>query len=197
MLFDNGYPDGHAFEQIMFGVLHFSSSIHLPYYLDFDGSMQQVIKMAWRNHDLFLKGKLPTGKFSYNPLEPKGEIKELFEQVKRHLPRWIDGRVASPLNFYVSIGKYSLDRYHKVDGFFWWEGVYFTIDVTTRQKDLNHPKRADYLFMPDDLEDYNLHILGFQIADELESRRRRVVQRYKKRREFEEERKLWIDATAS
>ena len=191
-MFENGYPDGHSFEQIMFGVLHFSSSIHLPYYLDFDRSMQQVVKMAWRNHALALSKKLRPGKFSYNPLEPKGEIRRLFDQVQRHLPKKVDDRDPGPLSFYVSVGKYSLDRYHKVDGFFWWEGVYFTIDVTTRKKDLTDPKAADYVFMPDDLDEYNILILGFQIAEALKQRRRWLVQSDKKRREQIELVEYWV-----
>ena len=191
-MFENGYPDGHGFEKLMFGVLHFSSSIHLPYYLDFDRSMQQVVKMAWRNYALALGKKLRPGKFSYNPLEPKGEIRKLFDQVLRHLPKKVDGRDPSPLNFYVSVGKYSLDRFHKVDGFFWWEGVYFTIDVTTRQKDLSDPKTADYVFMPEDLDEYYILILGFQIAEVLEQRRRRLVQYERKRTEYTELVESWI-----
>lgn len=156
---------GRAFEMEIFGVTEGSfgdlGAFIRHKYMDFDSSIQQIIEYNWAMY----ADALESGEgLVYNPLNPHvGKSHLLWESVKNGLGSKVGVRGNLPLNLYIAIGRNALDYHHGVDAFFWWQGVYATIDVSVRIKDSRELK-ADFLFLPKDLERSRLLNFGKNVA---------------------------------
>lgn len=158
-------PPGRAFEKKIFGVTEgFGADLGLftrPDYFDFKSSLEQVIEANWA---MFAESWERGENIFHNPTKPgMGRTHSLWEAVKNWLPSRLDGQSNLPLNLYVALGRNSLDHHHGVDAFFWWQGVYATIDASTRRK--KELLKADFLFTPKDLQHDRLLAFGKKVAE--------------------------------
>ena len=168
---------GESFENKIFGEEDSSPNLgpySAPDYLDFPRSLQQIIERNWSR----LEYSITKGEgYFHNPIRPTmGKTHDLWSAVKNYLPnRGV--RPPLPLNLYVSRGRNSLDYWHGVDLFFWWNGEYVTVDLATKNKPReNHTKerrrvlKSDFIFIPEDLEHNRLLFFGKQVANLLVER---------------------------
>jgi hypothetical protein len=171
-------PYGREFELELLGITGEWSLNEKPDYLNFDSAMQKVAGTP-------LKKPNHNGGW-YTPTEPNwGKLYPLWLEVHRHLPRRCEGARSGPLSLYISVGT-SLDYHHGVDSFFWWMGVYVSIDASLvpkekRGRGKEHLK-ADVLLTPDSLTPEGLVFLGEQVANLLKKKRcllRKTNQRYR------------------
>ena len=154
---------GRDFETKVFGVDKFGPNLGLkssPDYLNFDDSLKQIIDSNWAMYAHSLEKGEP---YCHNPIRPRmGLTHQIWAAVKNWLPKRVEGEVL-PLNLYISVGRNSLDFYHGVDAFFWWNWARVTVDVSYRPKGLVGLK-ADLGFSSEDLQDPKLLQFGRKVA---------------------------------
>jgi len=162
-------PSGRKFERELFGGAGDMEDI--PPYLDFTSAMNKVREsFLWRpNRE---SGTYET----YDPFNPKwGHLHELWTEVYKRLPKRSSGVRSGPLSLHVAINT-PLDYWHGVDAFFWWMGVYLTIDASQvskgKEKKGKRHLKADLLVTPADLNPTRLASLGEYIANFLKEKRR-------------------------
>ena len=176
-------PAGRVFELELFGVTDESTEPFVrPPYMDFESSMAEVIErnlaeFSWSSDE------------AYNPMRPnKGNSSLLWTSVKKHLPRRISGFRTVPLSLYISVGRNALDFWHGVDAFFWWQGVYVSIDasrILKRKIGLWKERlKADFLITPEDVSPERLSYLGGQMATVLKGRRLQLRHNQAKRKKL-------------
>ena len=156
---------GRDFEYEIFGIAgEEGNKVTPPSYLDFTESVQAVAGKGLTR--IGSDGQEET----YNPSDPTwGKTRLIWKSVRRALPRRVYGSVSPPPFLYISVGQTSLDFWHGVDAFFWWQGVLVSIDVSLiLQKEI----KADLLVTPEDLTPEGLSRLGRKIAELLKERRR-------------------------
>jgi len=156
---------GSWWENQVFGVSSNKESPELPSYLNFYESMQEVM---WTP----LERTGPDGRLErYDPTDPNwGKSGQLWFEVKRNLPLRVGGVPRGPLFLHIACRapRTSLDFYHGIDAFFFWEGVYATIDVSLLEKE---ELKADILITPREMEPERLGSLGHEITQLLKGRR--------------------------
>jgi hypothetical protein len=165
----NPLPPGRAFEEEVFGVTeeNIEFAVRYPRRIGIHASLQRVIQDNWT---MYAEAVEKNSAYCHDPINPQmGKTHLLWVAVKDNLPRRINGHSALPLNLYIAVGRNSLDWRHGIDAFFWWQGVYVTIDVSLRPKSEEELK-ADFLVMPEDLEPEQLQNLGKKIAELLKER---------------------------
>ena len=158
---------GSWWEDQVFGVSCNGELLELPPHLNFHESMQEVMWTPLER--LGQDGQLET----YDPMNPNwGKSGQLWFEVRRHLPLRVGGMPSGPLFLHIACRtkRTSLDFYHGVDAFFFWEGVFVTIDVSLLEK--AEPK-ADFLVTPREMEPERLGSFGNEIAQLLKEGRRK------------------------
>lgn len=153
------FREGRKFESEVLGITHTKSELEqyktFPDYLDLDRSIQQQIVRNWQK----LEHAYQVGGNGHNPYEPiHGRTFDLWRVVSNSL---LDIGEEPEVLLYLAVGKNSLDFHHGVDFFFWWKGVYVTVDLTTKP---NKRQKADFLFLPEDLEPSGLAQFGDRVA---------------------------------
>lgn len=126
------FVDGWDFEKHIFGRTAGSIRHWEIADLNFDDAIEKVIEDNWLH---FAEAIDSGAEYCHNPTMPKmGKTLELWRAVRRNLPNtMIDGR-ETVLNLYVAF-RSSLDVHYGIDAFFWWDGVYVTLDASLRQKE--------------------------------------------------------------
>ncbi|MEQ1561537.1 MAG: hypothetical protein ABL899_02325 [Nitrospira sp.] len=143
---------GRAFEEKVFGLEGFWDKFG-PYaepdYFTFESSLQDIILCNWGMYAHSLeRGE----RYRHNPIDPwMGETRRIWLAVKNFLPSTVRSCDNPPLNLYVSIGRNAFDHFHGVDFFFWWNGVFVTVDITTLKS--KNEYNADFLLTQYDLDD--------------------------------------------
>ena len=161
-------PHGREFELELYGVT--GKPDEIPAYRDFDSAMREVIATP------LVRCDTESGEAErYEPTKPNwGKLHRLWLEVHERLPRRCEGRRSGPLFHFISIGT-SLDFHHGVDSFFWWNGVYLSLDASLIPKERGESGKghlkADILITPDDLTPAGLPRLGEDIARQLKGRR--------------------------
>jgi hypothetical protein len=169
---ENPLPlSGRWWEEEVFGVSANEALLKYPAYRDFDESMQEIM---WTP----LERLGPDGKPDiYDPMNPTwGMSGQMYFEVKRHLPRRTGGGRSGSLFLHIACRtKFtSLDFWHGRDAFFFWEGVYVTIDVSLLPKVRT---KADFLVSPTEMQTERLNSLGNEIAQLLKERRKNERQK--------------------
>ena len=165
---------GRAFEQEILGITDLGNEAGFytyPKLIELEHALRYVINHNWVTYaDSLAKGH----DFCHNPMSPKvGKTREIWEAVKDFLPGKVGEytKVKVPLNLYIAIGMNSLDYRLGVDAFFWWQGVYATIDVTTSKGKHLRGFGADFLFTRKEVEPVRLREFGKEVAALLIKRR--------------------------
>lgn len=167
--------NGGALEYEIFGVGGAGdlADDEFPPYLSSNESIQKIVGGVLSRFKPNGKGEVEV----YNPAYPIwGLTKELWRAVRRFLPRRLQGEVR-PLCLYIAVGWTSLDIYHGIDAFFWWQGAKVTLDVSMIPK-IRIPilekgeseLKADILVLPEDMSPERLRLLGKKIATLLKER---------------------------
>lgn len=178
-------PHGREFEKEFFGMTDESQDpFQPPVELSLGDSMQEVILENWKRFaEAVVLESNPL--YIHNPSNPQmGRTQDLWSSVKKHLPKRPKEEVKNlPLDLYVAVGRNSLDVHCGVDAFFWWRGVYATLDASLRRKTrtgLGKDRlKAQFLLTPEHLDSkVKMDELGKEIARHL-----RVEYVSKKRRE--------------
>ncbi len=145
-----------------------------PEQLPLDRSIQQQIKVNWKNYANAIE---VSSSYQHNPYDPQmGQTRMIWKSVKRAIERKWKTKDYWPVLLYVARGRSSLDYWYGVDAFFWWNGVHVTIDLSTKHK-LN--KRAEFLLTPNQVVKEHLSYFGQQVANLLVQKR--LVQNRKDR----------------
>ncbi len=164
---------GSWWEDQVFGVSCNEKLLELPPHLNFYNSMQEVM---WTP----LERTRQNGHMErYDPMDPNwGKSGQLFFEVRRHLPLRVGGMPSGPLFLHIAcrMPRTSLDFWHGVDAFFFWEGIHVTIDVSFFGKG---ELKANFLITPKEMEPERLGLLGNEIAQLLKERRRSKKERQK------------------
>lgn len=159
----NALSNGRVFEEKVLGFHLVEHSDKTPVYLTLNNAIQREILENWRRLEEN-KGSA----FEYDPSRPRlGETHAIWSAVKNFLPSNRRKFGKTPLQFYVSVGNNALDYYHGVDAFFWWQGVFVTIDLTLRTHKF---RKADFFLQPKDLAHKNLMAFGEKVAGLLVAR---------------------------
>lgn len=163
-------PPGRAFEMEIFGITEdVERAFRRPSRRDIDSSIQNIIEY---NLAMYAEALERGSEYCHNPAKPEmGKTNLLWQAVKQYLPSRTERGNKTPLNLYVAIGRTSLDWQHGVDAFFWWQGVYVTIDASLRMKQ-GPELKADFVLNPKDLEPQNLSVWGKQVAELLIERKK-------------------------
>lgn len=77
----------------------------------------------------------------------------------------LNRELGSNAEFYTAVGS-ALDKYHGVDGYFYFEGIMVTIDASLRRKDSH---RADILLVEEDSE--NPEVFAHKVAETFSAKR--------------------------
>lgn len=177
---EQSLPLGAEFEMEMFGVTSYLNNEQIPKYLDFDSSMEDIVRYPpIRDGE---NGQIE----QYDPANPSwGKTAELWEVVRKYLPRYVGKNRETFLYLYVSVGRTSMDYWHGVDAFFWWEGCYVTLDASILQKHKGgrgkYGLKADFVLTPSNTHSKeSLSNTGRMIAEFL--KRKKVVERTKKKK---------------
>jgi hypothetical protein len=151
----------------------------LPCKLDLESSIQEVIQENWAKFGQ--AQEVGEDSYIHNPVNPEmGRTRELWRVVKKYLLRRVDGRRGAPLNLYVAVGRNSLDCHWGVDGLFWWQGVYITVDTSLapkqkRAENRNLLLKADFIISPEWLTQDGLSYVGREMARTLKERRGKLL----------------------
>lgn len=156
-----------------------------------NSSIRYIKLLNWKMYDNAVERGLP---YCHNPEDPRmAQTRKIWLSVKKRLPRRVSGCRSGPLLFYISVGFNSLDFHHGVDFFFWWRGVYVSVDLTIDPYKDDDLIKADVLFRPEDLEPEALDLFGRRVADLLRfkssmfgKKRRRVTRREKRKEAMKE-----------
>ena len=181
-------PHGREFERELFGVT--GSQDEVPTYLDFDSAMREVMTTP------LVRSDGEAGEVEkYEPQRPNwGKSHQLWSEVRGRLPRRCEGKRSEPPSLYISIGT-SLDFHHGVDAFFFWKGVYLSLDASLIPKERVESGKgrlkADILVTPDDLTPTGLARLGENVAHQLKRRRYITRQMSQKKRLLRERDSVW------
>ncbi len=171
---------GRIFEKEVLGVTDEGkdSFVKFPTRRSFESSIQAIIAENWALYAESLEKGLDD---YHNPTRPNmGKTGQLWEAVRKYLPKRVDG-VKLPLNLYISVGRNALDWMYGVDAFFWWDGIYVTIDASLAKKEHGYGLQADFVLNPVDLKADALNSLGRKIADLLKERRSKFGEREKRK----------------
>ena len=189
-LVQKNLPNGRRFELEVLGYTDEGGDgfLTLPEFKNLEPSIQVVIDYNWAMYaEALEKGH----EYYHNPLNPQmGKTHRIYAAVQSFLTRRVRGRDAFPLNLYLSHhGRTSLDWHCGVDVFFWWEGVYATIDLSLRSKAKEKKGKlflkADFLLSPKDLEPENLFYFAKNVA-KLLKRRKNLQERAESKQENRE-----------
>lgn len=184
----NCLPPGRQFEEFVFGE-HGETEDEIPEYESYRDSLASVAQDNWARFARFSEG----GELFHCPSRPTmGQSFEIWKSVKVFLPRRVEGSSAN-LDFFLALGS-PANFFHGIDAFFWWHGVFATIDASLIPKQKiglgeryirGTYLKADFLISPPDLESEGLALLGKRIADLLIKRmydlRRRAKPRKRKK----------------
>jgi hypothetical protein len=152
---------GREFERHVFGDWIWSSDDFyqtrgLPGELDFERSIQEQIRLNWRRAELARE----IGQDFYDPSDPRtGESQRICAAVRGYLRS--QGHDPATLHLYVAIGWNSLDFWHHIDAFFFWDGVIVTVDLSTENK---ADFQADILLSTRDLNPRHLPAFGERVG---------------------------------
>jgi hypothetical protein len=168
MAYNDPLPSsGRGWEFEVFGVCSNEDPVCFPEYRGIKESIQEVMWMPLErtNGDGTVE--------QYDPMNPSWAMSgQLWSAVMKHLPRKVAGGWHSgPLSLHIACRDCtpSLDFYHGIDAFFFWEGVYVALDVSLLPK---YEVKADFLITPVEMTGEKLGSLGKEIAALLKRRRR-------------------------
>lgn len=175
-LVQKNLSNGRRFELEIFGFTDQENAgiSVLPEFKDFQSSMQAVVENNWL---MYAEALERSEKYYHDPLDPKtGKTQEIYNSVQSFLTKRVRGRDTFPLNLYHSLnGRTSLDWYYGVDAFFWWEGVFVTVDLSLQSKAKVETGRlhlkADFLLCPEDFRPERLRGFGRCVAKLLKRRK--------------------------
>ncbi len=143
----------------------FYADNRIPEYLDFESSIAQQIEINWKRAELSRE----LGQEFYDPSKPRtGKSLRVWSAVKNYLSSCNPKYRRLPLHLYVSVGWNALDYYHGVDAFFWWEGVYASVDLSLKRKESTS---ADLQLTREDLQSPYLGEFGRNVGEYLIARR--------------------------
>jgi len=165
---DNLLPFGRRHELESTGITQIGRPEKVPY-KGFNQSLEEIL-----NSRLKIEAKDDVPERVYNPADPKwGKMPILFASVKRYLPK------RPGLFLYNAIGS-SLDLLHGVDLFFFWNGVYATIDLSLADSLKELRGTVDLRQNLEDMTEEDFDVFGQQIAGILRKRKELKKQNKKK-----------------
>lgn len=141
-----------------------------PKRLSEERSIQQQIQQNWKRLDRAISAG---NRNEHNPYQPtNGKIAEVWKYARRNLNKKWGKEDYYSLLLYLSVGRNSLDWHYGVDAFFWWNGVYVTIDVSTHRK---KKVKANFSLTSKQLDQKSLSQFGAAVAGLLMEKKRAQV----------------------